>query len=261
MSWGLLFIFANLLYLGFSIIIGAIVGYLIYRFTNKKSFQSKTLSILIFLTVLLFPFYDLIIQKGIKTYYEIYKMDGKIYAYPEKNDAGKVQSLGISKEIYKTTLSHFLTDKDFENFKKITLVESFFEVYIVGNFGKNIIEPSVDFKDNIGYAKIDLNQNKFTYKTENSPSEFKSRYQILAYIDDTNYFTRKINIEFWDKKNNSIIAKGFELQFVNRDKERFRSKYLLWKGANGVDFGIIRIRNYHVIFERLFGFPISNSKN
>lgn len=93
--FGLQFIAVNFLYLVFPLIVG-IITYVILSKKEKFS-RAKRFGIGIgtFLVVLLLPFWDLLLQKGIKTYYETFMMDSQIYAYPEKGHDGKIESLGL----------------------------------------------------------------------------------------------------------------------------------------------------------------------
>ncbi|MDZ7818742.1 MAG: hypothetical protein U5K55_09035 [Aliarcobacter sp.] len=89
LSWGLLVIIVNVVYL----LLSMLIGYLVYKFFKHKY---KHIGKIVFIVVLLAPFWDLIIQKGVKTYYQAFKMEGEIYAYPEVDADGKIEDLGVA---------------------------------------------------------------------------------------------------------------------------------------------------------------------
>ncbi|WP_162984600.1 hypothetical protein [Poseidonibacter antarcticus] len=80
----MLVIIVNVVYL----LLSMLIGYLAYKFF-------KHIRKIVFIVVFLAPFLDLIIQKNIKTYYQAFKMEGEIYAYPELDADGKIESLDI----------------------------------------------------------------------------------------------------------------------------------------------------------------------
>ncbi|MCD8545095.1 MAG: hypothetical protein LRY52_09695, partial [Sulfurospirillum cavolei] len=100
-SFGLAFLFRNAVYLLFSML----MGYLGY-----KMYKLKKVGVIVFLIVWMLPYYDLFIQKGIKTYYETFKMNNTIYAYPEKDENGMIESLGVGEKVVRTT-SGYLKDQ------------------------------------------------------------------------------------------------------------------------------------------------------
>ena len=77
------------------------IAFLIYKLVLKDT-NKKFLSSMVFIGILTFPFWDLIIQKGIKTIFEVSGvLEPKIYAYPEKDENGMIKSLNI-KDINQT---------------------------------------------------------------------------------------------------------------------------------------------------------------
>lgn len=104
LSWGLLVIIVNVVY----ILLSMLIGYLAYKFFKHKY---KHIGKIVFIVVLLAPFWDLIIQKSVKTYYQAFKMEGEIYAYPEVDADGKIESLGIDK-ISSFSTSGYLTERE-----------------------------------------------------------------------------------------------------------------------------------------------------
>ena len=82
------------------VLIYIFVAFLIYKLVLKNT-NKKFFSRMIFIGILTFPFWDLIIQKGIKTIFEISGvLEPKIYAYPEKDVNGMIESLSLVKVKY-----------------------------------------------------------------------------------------------------------------------------------------------------------------
>ncbi|MBU0633267.1 hypothetical protein KKA17_11575, partial [bacterium] len=129
MSFGLMFIAVNLVYLLFSVTIGVIVLIILEKKSKWTLTKRLSISTGIFLFVLILPFYDLLIQKAIKTYYETFKRNDTVYSYPEKDKNGKIESLNNTSsfsyvngflmfdESYKTFLHSFNNVSDFVEIK------------------------------------------------------------------------------------------------------------------------------------------------
>ena len=226
MSFGLLVIAINIGYLVFAIIAGVVLAKLLKKSAWFQKRSTALLSIVLFLLIFLAPFYDLLIQKGIKTYYEVFdKTYAKIYAYPEKDAEGRVESLGMNKE-FGHSLAIYLK-KDRKSFKKSYMwIKYFTEKYFSGNIDENRTE---DF----GYAIVYLNKTPITYEKIESPKNFKARYQVFAKINQ-HWLYKEIKTTFWDKKTNKLLAETLEIVFPVKDqKSKFRYKYLHQHGANG----------------------------
>ena len=119
--------------------------------------------------------------------------------------------------------------------------------------GKMIIKR--DYKNDIGYVRISLNNENINYELISNQVQFKARYQVLGEEYDYNLFKR-YNIQIWDKKNELLLTEGFKLEF-NSSKEKFRNKILLWKSANNSEFRISSLDNYNLLFKNLFGFRLN----
>lgn len=112
-----------------------------------------------------------------------------------------------------------------------------------------------DYKNDIGYVRISLNNENINYELISNQVQFKSRYQVLGEEYDYNLF-KKYNIQIWDKKNELLLTEGFKLEF-NSSKEKFRNKILLWKSANNSEYRISSLDNYNLLFKNLFGFRLN----
>ena len=248
MSFGLLVIAINIGYLVFAIIVGVVLAKLLKKSAWFQKRSTVLLSIVLFLLIFLAPFYDLLIQKGIKTYYEVFdKTYAKIYAYPEKDSEGRVESLGVDKEFNRNTIDYLKTNSDRIDFKNNNpWVKEYIENYFYDNFDENKTE---DF----GYARVYLNKSPITYEKIESPKDFKARYQVLTTINSSMWH-EEIKTTYWDKKKNKKLAETLEVSFPVKDnKNKFRYKYLHWHGANGgYGFSIDDINNIYSVYRKLF---------
>lgn len=236
--FGLQFIAVNFLYLVFSLFIGIIIYIILAKKEKFTSIKRISIGIGTFLVVWMLPYYDLFIQKGIKTYYETFKMNNTIYAYPERDKDGKIESLGIGKNIFTNVASYLKNQRDLIDLKNGYVAKDFLEFYFNDSFEKVVDKDGkVSFKNNykkdIGYARVYFNETPIRYEKIKDESEYKARYQLLG-KDESGFFYNKTLIEFWDMKEHKLLAKGFKLDFYTEDyDQKFRNKYLLFRGPSG----------------------------
>ena len=261
MSFGLLVIAINIGYLIFSIIAGIALAKLLKKGAWFQQRSTALLAIVIFLLILFAPFYDLLIQKGIKTYYEVFdKTYATIYAYPEKDSEGRVESLAMEEDYMTEDSGYLSTKKDFFHFKEAYRVYDFIELYMKDSFIVKDGEVIENNKKDMGYTRVYLNKSKIRYDKIDSIENFKARYIVLTKINKYYFYTEKI-VSFWDKKTNKLLAKGVEIDFPVKDEEsKFRYYLLHWHGANGLGVNILRFYNQHVIFKKLFNFSRNFSR-
>ena len=255
MTYGLLVIIANGLYLLFSILVGVGIYLLLRksRLVRWKGFISTTA----FLVVLLAPFYDLIIQMGIKTYYQNFKMNDTIYAYPEKDENGKIENLGVG-EVASFTISHFVEDKVRKNIvfeelsqKDLKLSNDFWGWY--ENHIQNYIEIGVfDDDKNRKLFRIDYQKNSIE-----AIKNQEARYQVTGNENQcTLNLCTKYTYIFKDIQTQKKLANAWFINFKS-PKDNFRYKFLMWHGANGIPFSIEGLGNSKNIFEKQFGFRLN----
>lgn len=247
-TYGLLVIIANALYLLFSILVG--VGIYLLLKKNGLVRWKGLISTTAFLVVLLTPFYDLIIQMGIKTYYQNFKMNDTIYAYPEKDENGKIESLAT----YKADQNYngiFYYKNSYKDFLDVFLkVNNFVEVKIILNY--NLDTGKYIGKYGEKFMRINLKDKTYSVISKN---DFKARY----IVDATNLEPELFNIyqkkifTFKDNRKDKVMATAWRIEFP-ADKNSFRSRYLLWKNANGVPIGLDFISNDKRISEEVLGF-------
>lgn len=253
LTWGLIVLIVNLLYILFAFTISKVAKHFLikyYRHIGK----------VVFVIVLLAPFWDLFIQKGIKTYYQLFDVGTAIYVYPEKDKDGKIESLGKSKEADREPVDYLTTDKLFLKFReKLSGVSTFVEFYFFDSFEKTVDKDGkVTIKDNygrkgdFGYARVYLGETPLRYEKLKDENEYKARYQVKG-INDNGFFYEKNIIEFWDMKEHKLLAKALKMDFYTKTyDQKFRNKYLLWKGANGIAFSLARFDTYNKIHYELF---------
>ena len=236
MTYGLAIIGINLGYLLFSVIAGIVLAKFLKKTALFQKRSTAIMAVLLFLLIFFVPFYDLLIQKGIKTYYETFnKTYAKIYAYPEKDSKGRVES--VAENRWFDTLSFDYINKNSKDFIRMyKWVKDFTENYFDGNIDENKT-------NDLGYARVYLNKNPISYETIKSPDEFKARYQVLTNVNE-HWFYKEMVTSFWDKKTNKLLAETLEIAFPLKNKrDKFRYKYLHQHGANGA--GGIRVKGIY----------------
>jgi hypothetical protein len=247
LTWGLIVLIVNLLYILFAFIVSKVAKHFLikyYRHIGK----------VVFVIVLLAPFWDLFIQKGIKTYYQVFDVGTAIYAYPEKDKDGKIESLGIGRSVSEEHSGYLHNQQELTRFKKFYAVKDYFEFYFFGTFeevvdknGKVTIKDN--YKKNLGYARVYLDENPIRYEKLQDESEYKARYQVKG-SNDNGFFYEKNIIEFWDMKEHKLLAKALKMDFYTKTyDQKFRNKYLLWKGANGIAFSLKRLESSGDIYK------------
>lgn len=253
--FGLQFIAVNFLYLVFSLFIGIIIYIILAKKEKFASIKRISIGIGTFLVVWMLPYYDLFIQKGIKTYYETFKMNNTIYAYPERDKDGKIESLGVGR-VNSFPIGFFISEKQS---KKVFFSEIDKNSLEVKDYFHNWFQKYIS-----DYLEIGIYDNADQIRL------FRILYYLSPYIEPTIKQTaryqifekRKVGIfglyqetlfEFKDMKHNRILASAWFVYFpVNKDA--FRNSFLLWRGPSGIAFSISNTGNIEEIFERLFNF-------
>lgn len=253
LTWGAIVLIVNLLYVLFAFITSKIAKHFLikyYRHIGK----------VVFVIVLLAPFWDLFIQKGIKTYYQVFDVGTAIYAYPEKDKDGKIESLGIGQSAYRQPASYLSNQEKLQKLQKVYYpVDKYAEGYFFGTFeevvdkdGKATIKDNYGRKGDFGYARVYLDETPLRYEKLKDESEYKARYRVIA-KEDNGFLYEKNIIEFWDMKEHKLLATNFGLYFrVKNDKDKFRNKYLLWKSANNIPFSIDGFSSGSNLYYKLF---------
>jgi len=207
------------------IIIPILIAYIAFAIFMYKLTTSKILLI----AILLFPVWDLIIQKGIKTYYQVFESEPIIYAMPEFDKDGKIESLGLG-DVTIEPVEYFKSGNDFDNFKKHNK-----EIY-------NKINEYIEF---IVYTRKDIHEKKKTKAirfnfSENAPIKYefidkqKARYQLIVSKPVSYGFHQKRYYKLIDTlQNNKVLAESYVIRFATKMKD-FRRNILGWQsGVNG----------------------------
>jgi hypothetical protein len=246
MTWGLLVLSVNVVYL----VVSLVIGIIIIGFVFKK----WKIGIATFLIIALAPFWDLIIQKGIKTYYQTFKMESKIYSYPELDERGKIDSLDITEEsggFPLSSLSKYLNLNYKDNiFEKVSI-----EKFKINGFNnwlhfddkiKNFLDTEI-FDDNRIRKKVRIRfddiKPQFEF-IEKGTARYKIVKKSKKYLFDL-YTVH--NYLLTDNKTGEILAKDMSVDFKRGSKSRFRNKFLLWVGANGSQFSIGSIKKIGIM--------------
>jgi hypothetical protein len=211
---------------------------LAYKFFKDKY---RHIGKIVFIVVLLAPFWDLIIQKGVKTYYQAFKMEGEIYAYPEFDADGKIESLDITRKSGYKSIGWFVNSINkqeitYENFPlDLFYIDKFKKTgFDDSNIEKNLRIRFDDIKPQFEYIENGSARYKIEEKKEN---HFFGLYSINEYL-------------LIDNKTNKVLAKDLLVSFYNKDENKFRNKYLLWVSGNGIPFNISQIKS-SVIKEKI----------
>ena len=247
MTWGLLVIIVNIAYL----LLSMLIGYIAYKFFEHKY---KHIGKIVFIVVLLAPFWDLIIQKGVKTYYQAFKMEAKIYAYPELDEDGKIESLDLTSSFSREPLSYFsnhLNLKYKENiFKEIDIkqlqINYFNKQKVFDDRIKNFLELKV-FDDNDVEKKLRIRFDEFKPQFEfinKGTARYKTIRNSEKYLFDLYTVNEYLLI---DNKTGKILAKDMSVGFKKGSKSKLRNKILLWKSANDQSYRLSSISDSDII--------------
>ena len=247
LTWGLLVIIVNVVY----ILLSMLIGYLAYKFFKHKY---KHIGKIVFIVVLLAPFWDLIIQKSVKTYYQAFKMEGEIYAYPELDADGKIESLDITDgfggfpigsliEYLNLTYGNNIFDNvQIENFK----IDGFNNWLHFDDRIKNFLDTKI-FDDNKVRKKVRIRFDEIKPQfefIENGNARYKIEKKSEEYLFDLYTVNEYLLI---DNKTGNILAKDMSVDFKKALESKFRNKILLWKSANDSAYSIESIRKSEIM--------------
>lgn len=231
LTWGLLVIIVNVVYL----LLSMLIGYLAYKFFKDKY---RHIGKIVFIVVLLAPFWDLIIQKGVKTYYQAFKIEGEIYAYPELDAEGKIESLDLTNSDSGRTISHFI------NYEKIPRNKRIFENIGIDEFKIDNFEK-YDSENKEKYIRIRFDEIKPQFEfIENGNARYKIKKKSEKYLFDLYTVNEYLLI---DNKTGNILAKDMSVDFKKGSKSKLRNKILLWKSANDSAYFLESIKESEVL--------------
>jgi hypothetical protein len=201
-----------LITVGIYIFIAFLIYKLVLKYTNKKFF-----SMMIFIGILTFPFWDLIIQKGIKTIFEVSGvLEPKIYAYPEKDENGMIESLSLVKVKY-LPKDVILNDEISTHRQLKRIVKDFYETSVYNE--KEKFDSSI--------FRINIDKNSYSYVKE----EY-SRFRFIVTMDIKLFGLYKIKkYQLIDTKKNILLGDFSEIIFLDTFSN-FRQNILLLQTGN-----------------------------
>jgi len=174
-----------------------------------KALNIKINKIILIIIVVLLPFWDLFVQKGIKTYYQLFLLDPIVYEYPEFDKNGKIESM--------IERINFMPDDSQFNNKLYNYYSNYISDYIiyyaVNNYSKEINK----------IVKLDL-----VNKTYNYNEKLIARYDIVKSKPENSFFGfyMKQKNKFIDRKMNKVLATTTNIIFKSK-YSYFREHILL----------------------------------
>ncbi|MDY3205373.1 MAG: hypothetical protein RBR70_09910 [Arcobacter sp.] len=199
------------------VLIYIFAAFLIYKLVLRNT-NKKFLSMMIFIGILTFPFWDLIIQKGIKTIFEVSGvLEPKIYAYPEKDENGMIESLSLVKVKY-LPKDLILNDEISIHRQLKRIVKDFYETSVYNE--KEKFDSSI--------FRINIDGNSYSYVKE----EY-SRFRFIVTMDIKLFGLYKIKkYQLIDTKKNILLGDFSEIIFLDTFSN-FRQNILLLQTGNG----------------------------
>lgn len=199
----------------------------------------KNVSIFILLPiVILLPFWDLFLQKGIKTYYELFLLDPIVYEQPVRDEDGKIESFDFSER------QIGFNEKDLKDLKTYSY---FFKS--ISDFVELNIQDSKK-ENNIKLVRIDMKTGLFKNITEK-----KSRYIMKK---STNYkyiffgLAKVSKTIIYDRLKNKKIMESRNLRFTDKYFMFRRNYLLLLRGGSQSDmFKVTRSNKNNGLYELL----------
>jgi len=212
------------------IIFPILIVYIVFAILMYKLTASK----IVLIVILVFPFWDLIVQKGIKTYYQVFESEPIIYAMPEFDKDGKIESLGLGDVTFEP-ISIFKNHENYGIYKKV----------------HNFIEFRVFGQDNTEKL-IKVNMKDKSYTDLNSST---ARYQIVASKPSSSIFGlyKKRYYRLIDtQQNNKVLAESYAIRFSDK-YNFFRRNILYWQtGTGGNMINVLDIDNINRMFKKVF---------
>ena len=223
------------------IIFPILIVYIVFAILMYKLTASK----IVLIVILVFPFWDLIVQKGIKTYYQVFESEPIIYAMPEFDKDGKIESLGLG-DVTISPVEYFNPKDAFENFKKHNK-----EIY---NKVDEYIEFIVYIRKKI-YEKKKIKAIRFNF-SDKVPIKYEfidkqqARYQLIVSKPISYGFHQKRYYKLIDTlHNDKILAESYAIKFATKMKD-FRRNIMGWQsGINGKE--LLYVGGFNTVYKML----------
>ena len=231
------------------IILPILIMYILFAIFMYKITTSK----IVLIVILLFPFWDLIVQKGIKTYYQVFESEPIIYALPEFDKDGKIESLGLG-DIYYTSFGYFTTTEKFENFKKSE---------------KELYQKVNQYAELTAYMHGNNTKAIRVYMADDTPKRYefikkqKARYQVIASKPISylfGFYKKRIYKLIDTKKNNRVLAESYAISSTVNKMRDFRRNVLWWQGGTGGSMIYVSgTSTLNLMFEKVLNMKLSNT--
>lgn len=245
------------------IIVALILLTIFRKFIERKLYRNIFLAFLILL-----PTWDVLIQKTIKTYFEIFEMEPIIYSYPERDENNKIESLGLVDvntiffNNFEKLYEEFITkpanlfsldiQKNISNFIEIDAFEIYskqrFPIRITFNNDKYSVEKIILQEARYEIQKIDVESKLFKfYKKQKFLLVDRKNKNILAEAVAFNFPTN----EWYSWFRNYVV---FRLLFTSKDKTFGKGGHsVLWiKGMDNIDLMIYKSLNINTYISKGF---------
>ena len=231
------------------IILPILIMYILFAIFMYKITTSK----IVLIVILLFPFWDLIVQKGIKTYYQIFESEPIIYAMPEFDKDGKIESLGLGDVDYASSINDYSTEENFQKFK-YSITQNNGLLSKIRKFYETVV--NVDSKEKLVRIYLQTNSSKIyefiKYQT--------SRYQIV-YSKSKRYFFGLYDKRYYKlidtRNNNKVLAEAIGIRFSDK-YTLFRRKILGWQTGTGANMIYIsQLDGLNKLIEKIFNVKVN----
>jgi len=242
-------------------LIVSIVIFVIYaNFTSNKLRKILLLAFLILL-----PTWDVLVQKGIKTFHQTFLMEPIIYAYPERDENNKIESLGLVDVSY--GIFDYIGDEKI-NSKKIiygmygNIIQDV-SIFIEISGGKRIYKKKRRFEEYLVRIELDkISEIKSIKKIE----EQTARYQIKATPFEDKllgfYKTRKFSLI--DTKTDKLLAESKMIYYSNHKWYAWFRDILYHKSLFGRPISTMSVSSINSLDEmtkKVFNMRVSTDEN
>ena len=202
------------------ILIYIIVSFFISRLIYKIS-QRGILSAVSFLMIVTFPFWDIVVRSTIREFYiSSGVLESKIYAYPEKNEDGMIESY----QLETSNINYYLDDTMKEKIKNTyesALKERIKYLDFIFPDNKNKIFRFYLENGNVVYKILNNEKARFKHKWKTQQNILFGLYTLGGQ-------------EVIDTKTNKLLAESFSIGFPDINLFTYiRNNILLLISGNG----------------------------
>ena len=238
------------------IILPILIVYILFAIFMYKLTASK----IVLIVILVFPVWDIIIQKGIKTYYQVFESEPTVYALPEFDEDGKIESLGLVDVDYTSSIEDYLTEASFQRFKnKITKGKG-----LLSKIKKSYETTVYEKKDSFSEKLIRIHLNESSSKIFEFIKHQTSRYQIV-YSESTNHFFELYSKRYYSlidiEAKNKILVEAVGIRFSSK-YAFFRREILAWQTGTGSNIVYISaFDNLNKLIKKVFDVDVNLNTN